>query len=101
MKALFVIAFAPLAIAVALGLFGMGIVGTAIVGQGVNRTAHGQTFFPPEPPRPKPTGLSLFMHKAFTSPAGRNAARKHLLIPDPAYSRKRPAPAPVPVPTPV
>jgi hypothetical protein len=63
--------------------------------QGIQRVEHGQSFFPPERPRKpqKPTGLSIFMHHALTSPAGRNAARKHLLIPDPAYSRKR---APVP-----
>jgi hypothetical protein len=58
--------------------------------QGVDRVQHGQSFLPPEPHRKpqKPTGLSIFMHNAFTSPAGRNAARKHLLIPDPAYSPK-------------
>jgi hypothetical protein len=87
MKTLFVIAFAPLACALAFGLLVMGLCGVAILGQGVQRTSHGQSFFPPEPPPPKPTGLSLFMQEALTSPAGRNAARRHLLIPDPAFSR--------------
>src|SRR3982750_773914 len=81
----------------------MGSMAGFVVVNGIYRVSHNQSFFPPERPRKpaKPTGLSIFMHHALTSPAGRNAARKHLLIPDPAYSRKRPAPAPVPVPTPV
>jgi len=70
----------PLAIALGLGLAGMLVIGTIIVGQGIYRTAHHQTFFPPEPKRAKPTGLDNAMFYMLTSPDGRNAARKHLLI---------------------
>jgi hypothetical protein len=88
MKTLFLIAFAPLGCAIVFALAIMALCTVGMIGQGVYRTAHNQSFFPPERPRKpqKPTGLSIFMHHALTSPDGRNAARKHLLIPDPAYS---------------
>src|SRR4051812_44678413 len=63
----------------------MGAMTAFVVVNGIQRVSHGQSFFRPDPPRkpqPKPTGLSIFMHNALTSPAGRNAARRHLLIPD-------------------
>jgi hypothetical protein len=89
MKTLFLILFAPLGCALVFALAIMVLCTGVAVTSGIYRVAHSQSFFPPERPRkpqPKPTGLSIFMHHALTSPAGRNAARKHLLIPDPAFA---------------
>jgi hypothetical protein len=94
LRTILIIRYIPIilvgALAVGMTLLIMGSLAGIFVLQGVQRVTHGQNFFPPEPPRkpqPKPTGLSIFMQNALTSQAGRNAARRHLLIPDPAFAR--------------
>jgi hypothetical protein len=79
MKGLFLVAFAPLALALGFGILFMGIFGVGIIGQGVCRTTQGKSFLPPAT-RPTPTGLDNLMVHYLTSPAGRKAARRHLLI---------------------